>query len=530
MVQNCCAMWCTNSYLSKYSIHEFPSAKKKDGLRRQWVKFVRAKRANFPDPASGTVLCGAHFQPESFSNYGQVKLGFAKRLLLKADAVPTIHAQPPKCPKARRKKKKTPTDETTSPSQATQTRVVAKLELARCPTDVTTEDLHPKKHDPLHFKQEWEMPYIKQESEPVIPYIKEEEQEEELPKCTVTFHVKSEENEGPSEEGEAAKPSIDSSFLHPTTKEEERSQPDSLLAPLSDSDDVTSHSSDFNTDDDEDQNAWKSLNKSSLKRSAKECTGGKPFACTLYDKGFSRKTDLEMHKRTHTGEKPFVCTCCGKRFGQKGNLIQHTGTHSGEKPYACTFCNKGFSRKTHLELHKRTHTGEKPFVCTSCGKRFNDKANLNRHAKTHSGEKPFACTFCNKRFSMKTNREKHMRTHTGEKPFVCTSCGKRFNDKGNLNRHAKKHSGEKKPFGCTFCNKGFSRKSRLEMHKRTHTGEKPFVCTWCGKTFSDKGNLNQHTRTHSGEKLFTCSVCRKRFRQKGALSRHARTHIGEKSF
>ncbi|XP_057689400.1 zinc finger protein 39-like [Corythoichthys intestinalis] len=202
------------------------------------------------------------------------------------------------------------------------------------------------------------MTYIKQETEPGTPYIKEEEQEEKITKCTGTINVKSEEDEGPSEASGAAKQSCDGSFQHLTTKGEGHSQPDDLLAPLSDSDNITSHSSDYNTDEEDvdfDQNAWKYVKKSSLKRDTKNCASEKPFGCTLCDKVFSRKTNLEAHKRTHAGEKPF--------------------------PFACSLCEKRYYCQSQLTTHTRTHTGEKPFPCSFCKKRFYHKRTLNRHAE-----------------------------------------------------------------------------------------------------------------------------------------------------
>ncbi|XP_057695534.1 zinc finger protein 771-like [Corythoichthys intestinalis] len=278
-----------------------------------------------------------------------------------------------------------------------------------CLADVTGEDLHPEKYEPLYIKQEEsKMVYIKQELEPETPYIKEEQQEEKITTFPLSVIVKSDEDD----ENGVAKPSSDSAFQHPTTKGDGQSQPNGLLAPLSDSNDVTSQSSSTNEeDDDSNKNALKSFSKSALKKDAKECALGKPFLCTFCEKRFSQKTDLERHKRTHTGEKPFLCTSCDKRFTDKGNLKQHTRTHTGEKPFPCTLCNKRFSLKPQLERHKRTHTGEKPFVCT-CGKKFTDKGNLNRHARTHTGEKPFACSLCEKRFRWKYQVTKHMRIHT----------------------------------------------------------------------------------------------------------------------
>ncbi|XP_057708264.1 uncharacterized protein LOC130926917 isoform X5 [Corythoichthys intestinalis] len=99
----------------------------------------------------------------------------------------------------------------------------------KCPADVTMKELHPQKRDPLHVKQEeLEMLNIKQEGKPETPSIKEEKQENEIAKFPITVSVKSEDEESPSEESEAAKPSSNCSFQHPTTKREGGSQPDEV--------------------------------------------------------------------------------------------------------------------------------------------------------------------------------------------------------------------------------------------------------------------------------------------------------------
>nr|XP_061796549.1 piggyBac transposable element-derived protein 4-like [Nerophis lumbriciformis] len=116
------------------------------------------------------------------------------------------------------------------------------------------------------------MPYINQEAAPETVYIKEEEQDDEIPKFPVTFSVNSEEDEGPCG---AAKQSSDGLFQYLTTKEEGQSQLDELLAPFLDSDDITSDS-DFNTDEEDDNfdnNALKSFNEPSLKSDTKDGAG-----------------------------------------------------------------------------------------------------------------------------------------------------------------------------------------------------------------------------------------------------------------
>ncbi|XP_061611313.1 nucleoplasmin-like protein ANO39 isoform X4 [Phyllopteryx taeniolatus] len=88
--------------------------------------------------------------------------------------------------------------------------------------DVREEDLRPEKR---------EYPDIKKEEEPQTPHMKDEEQEDEISKFPLTgVTLKDEDDDGDRWGG---------------------SQSEDLSAPLSDSDDVTSHSSDYEDEDDE---------------------------------------------------------------------------------------------------------------------------------------------------------------------------------------------------------------------------------------------------------------------------------------
>ncbi|XP_061819617.1 uncharacterized protein [Nerophis lumbriciformis] len=300
-------------------------------------------------------------------------------------------------------------------------------------------------------QQYWTAKMELEEAEP--PCIKEEDEEADISKFPVIgVTVKSDDDEvkGESEEKSEAEPPNISSTQHMTTEAGGGSQAD--LAPLSDSDETTSHSPDT---DDEDSKADAGVN---------------PFPCLVCGKAFTRNAHLISHKRTHTGEKPFVCSACGKKFSEKGSLKKHTRTHTGEKPFSCSVCKTSFSDHSALARHRRIHTGQKPFSCAICNANFRQRTALVIHTRRHTGEKPFSCSVCQTRFRVQTSLIQHMRTHTGEKPFGCTVCDKRFSQKSTLTEHARLHTGEK-PFACSVCDRSFSYHSSFIQHRKKHTRE-----------------------------------------------------------
>ncbi|XP_061738220.1 zinc finger protein 391-like isoform X1 [Nerophis ophidion] len=356
------------------------------------------------------------------------------------------------------------------------------------PHHVKKEELEPK---PPYVKEEEEEVWISQEEECLLGQVgadltkfpltvvsvKTEEHEDKPPECSQLHH-------SPSDENIEVEPSSSSSPKHMTTEADGDHcggpQADKILAPLSDSDDITS---------DVDVNM-----ESHLRTHTEE----KHFSCSFCGKGFMSKCHIEAHMRTHTGEKPFGCSVCAKGFVVKSNLTRHMKIHTGEKPFSCSVCCKQFSLKGRMQTHMSTHTGENNFGCSVCGKQFVYKSNMLIHASKHAGEKLFACSVCGKRFFTKHHMERHKTTHTGEKPFSCSECGKRFSHRSNIQRHKRKHT-EEQAFSCSVCTKRFSHKSSMQRHMGTHTGEKPFNCSVCAKRFSHKSSMQRHMGAHTGQ-------------------------------
>ena len=53
-------------------LHKFP---KDANLKRQWVKFVQVKRADFLEPSEDSVVCSSHFSLDCYEKSYMVEMG-----------------------------------------------------------------------------------------------------------------------------------------------------------------------------------------------------------------------------------------------------------------------------------------------------------------------------------------------------------------------------------------------------------------------------------------------------------------------
>lgn len=139
------------------------------------------------------------------------------------------------------------------------------------------------------------------------------------------------------------------------------------------------------------------------------------FADDLHDfgdakEGKQKRKAPKIFKRVESdGDKYVECSMCFKML-KESSMKQHYKTHTGEKPHTCDECDARFTRKGDVERHKRlVHKNQKPFKCRKCSREFSDRKNLKSHLQNHDKAIYFACDTCGFKFGKREYYENHIR-------------------------------------------------------------------------------------------------------------------------
>jgi len=153
----------------------------------------------------------------------------------------------------------------------------------------------------------------------------------------------------------------------------------------------------------------------------------RPYVCTVCDKQFTIKRDLNRHKELHTGKKLYSCTHCKKCFATQHYLRIHMNVHSSK--YKCTECGKCFTGNRDLTLHRKSHSAKKLlYKCRACSKKFAASCDLVRHKR-----------YCAELFRSSSDSKHQILAETVAEPYSCRLCFDSFSQLSELLSHLQNH-------------------------------------------------------------------------------------------
>ena len=80
----------------------------------------------------------------------------------------------------------------------------------------------------------------------------------------------------------------------------------------------------------------------------------------------------------------FNCDICQKIYTRRGNLNYHKKTVHQNMKVKCNICFKEFTQQSNLNRHKKIHVEKPNHYCPSCGKGFHRKDKYNEHIESQA--------------------------------------------------------------------------------------------------------------------------------------------------
>ncbi|XP_053328116.1 zinc finger protein 142 [Spea bombifrons] len=259
--------------------------------------------------------------------------------------------------------------------------------------------------------------------------------------------------------------------------------------------------------------------------------------CGVCKQSFSRRLDLEEHRRSHFSHR---CQECRYAAKDRQQLVRHyseeheksapPATEGQEGPLRCPFCPFSCHHQLVYDHHVKGHGGTKLYKCVDCEYTTRNKQKITWHSRIHTGEKPYKCHLCSYACADPSRLKYHMRIHKDEKKYLCPECGYKCKWINQLKYHMTKHTGVK-PYQCEECDYRTNRADALRIHRETrHRDVRSFICEQCGKAFKTRFLLKTHLKKHSEEKPYVCNICQSGFRWPAGLRHHYLTHTNQQPF
>ena len=101
------------------------------------------------------------------------------------------------------------------------------------------------------------------------------------------------------------------------------------------------------------------------------------FECNVCFKRFTRKDNLERHKRSVHTDVQFSCDICHKTFNRKDAYVRHERSCS----LICKYCDRVCHHQNELTEHTKSQHMDKKYMCSRCGKKYAQTTDLKKHSQ-----------------------------------------------------------------------------------------------------------------------------------------------------